>query len=279
LGAKTLLNRSHVICAWNLHQLTLNKSLDCFVIFSSATSLLGSPGQSNHVTANTFLDSLAHYRKAMGLPVISINWGLWSEIGAAARKKAKFKGVGLISPDEGIKILDQLTTEKVTQVGVVPIDWGQFPYKTAFFDNFVQYQTPLTPIEANFLQDFLGLPSEEQRPYLIAYLRSQLSQVLGFDPSEIDMEKGFFDLGMDSLTAVEFKNRLQNDLTITLPSTVAFDYPNGESLANYLMETIVNTTATSAEESEQLIDLSEDDLADLLAQELSEIEEEKNYEL
>ncbi|ELS00023.1 type I polyketide synthase, partial [Gloeocapsa sp. PCC 73106] len=90
---------------WNLHKLT--KDLDRFILFSSAASLLGSPGQGNHVTANYFLDSLAHYRKYLGLPGLSINWGIWASIGAAARQKVSFKGIGAIEPEEGLAILEK----------------------------------------------------------------------------------------------------------------------------------------------------------------------------
>ena len=72
---------------WNLHTLTQDKPLDFFILFSSAASLLGSPGQANHVAANTFLDTLAHYRRSQGLPALSINWGVWSDIGAAAKRQ------------------------------------------------------------------------------------------------------------------------------------------------------------------------------------------------
>ena len=261
--------------AWNLHTLTLDQSLDCFVLFSSATALLGSPGQGNHVTANTFLDSLAHYRQSLGLPAMSINWGVWSEIGAAARKEANFQGIGAISPEAGLAIFEQLMNQSMAQVGVVPIDWSLFPGQAPFFADFWDKQTINIQKESfDFLQQLLTTPAEEQRAFLAAHVRSQIAQVLGFSPQEINMQKGFFDLGMDSLTSVEFKNKLQNTLGVTLSATVAFDYPNVEALVNYLAQEVLEITPVS-EEKTDLASLSEDDIADLLAQELLEIEQGK----
>lgn len=115
--------------AWNLHTLTQNSPLDYFIMFSSAASLLGSPGQANHVAANTFLDTLAKYRHSQNLPALSINWGAWSDIGAAAKRKVgdtmSQRGIGAIAPDEGIEILEYLLTQPITQVGVIPINWSE----------------------------------------------------------------------------------------------------------------------------------------------------------
>jgi len=91
--------------AYYLHQYTQTATLDYFILFSSAAALLGSPGQSNHAAANAYLDSLAHYRKAQGLPALSINWGPWSEIGYASKAKVKLeeKGIAWINPAAGIE--------------------------------------------------------------------------------------------------------------------------------------------------------------------------------
>jgi malonyl CoA-acyl carrier protein transacylase len=261
--------------AWNLHTLTLDTPLDCFILFSSAASLLGSPGQGNHVAANSFLDSLAHYRQSLGLAGMSINWGAWSEIGAAARKQVSFPGIGVISPEQGITLLEQLISESTAQVGVVPIDWSQFPSHTPFFADFLTQAKVILEEQSEFLQQLLATPPQEQRSYLATHVRSQIAQVLGFSPKEIDMHKGFFDLGMDSLTSVEFKNRLQNSLGLVLPSTVAFDYPNLETLVDFLAQEMLEITPVSEEKTEGLANLSGDDIADLLAQELLEIEQGK----
>ncbi|MCH2244560.1 MAG: beta-ketoacyl reductase, partial [Crocosphaera sp.] len=263
--------------AWNLHNLTKDKPLDFFVLFSSAASLLGSPGQANHVTANTFLDTLAHYRRSQGLPALSINWGLWSDIGAAAKRQVKRQGVGAIAPDEGITILEMLMKDSLAQVGVVPIKWDEFlqiEQNIPFFSNFKQQKATSTNSSSNFLQQLEDIPPEEKENYLREHIRAEISQVLGFNPSDVDMEIGFFDLGMDSLTAMEFKNRLQNTFACTFPSTIAFDYPTGDALVSYIAIEVLQLTEETIEplEEDDTENLSQDDIADLLAQELSEIQ-------
>jgi acyl carrier protein len=269
--------------AWNLHLLTQDKPLDFFILFSSAASLLGSPGQGNHMAANTFLDVLAHYRQKLGLPGLSINWGAWSEIGAAAKRQAEtqiaLKGVGAIAPHQGLQILEALMQESSAQVGVVPINWSQFLEAgiiPSFFEDFSQRTGQHSEEQPEFLQQLQATPPEERRACLAAHIRVQIAKVLGFSPSEVDMQKGFFDLGMDSLTSVELKNRLQNSLGCSLSSTVAFDYPTVEALVDYLAQEVLDLSFDAeAGETDSLAELSQDDIADLLAQELLEIEQGK----
>ncbi|MBL8164704.1 MAG: SDR family NAD(P)-dependent oxidoreductase, partial [Anaerolineae bacterium] len=116
--------------AWYLHAETLGQPLDFFVMFSSVASLLGSSGQGNHAAANAFMDALAYHRQASGLPALSINWGAWSEIGAAAERnvagRASEQGMGTISPADGLTILDRLMRGDAPQIGVTPMDWPKF---------------------------------------------------------------------------------------------------------------------------------------------------------
>ena len=268
--------------AWNLHNLTsrgvpwcASTKLDFFILFSSAVSLLGSPGQANHVAANTFLDSLAHYRHSLGLPTMSINWGTWSNIGAAAEKQADTRmsqlGVNAIAPKQGIAILEQLFLGfdppqpplkrgvNIAQIGVINIDWAKFLQQgkfNSFFDEFKQ-SIPQQKISKIELQKELNNANPtERRSLLLDSLRTELGRVLGFQASEVNTKTGFFDLGMDSLTAIEFKNRLQDSIGFTLPSTVAFDYPNLEALADYILSKMFLEAEKSDEEA---------DIAQLLA--------------
>ncbi|HIK08369.1 MAG TPA: SDR family NAD(P)-dependent oxidoreductase [Trichormus sp. M33_DOE_039] len=267
-----------VMGAWNLHTLTQHLPLDFFVLFSSATALLGSPGQANHVAANTFLDTLAHYRTTQGLPALSINWGVWSEVGSAihATSQMQQRGIGAIAPADGIQILQHLMTQPLTQVGVVPIDWRKFAqqgFTSQFFEYFYTSKTPeiaQTPLpqspNGDLLARFSQLDKQAGDELLETYVREQLAKVLGFSPAAINSHTGFFDLGMDSLTAIEFKNRLQTDLQCTLPSTIAFDYPNIQALIRYLSDEVLPSQDTHIEP-----ELSEADIAELLAQELEQL--------
>ncbi|MEM6613028.1 MAG: SDR family NAD(P)-dependent oxidoreductase, partial [Cyanobacteria bacterium P01_C01_bin.72] len=259
--------------AWNLHNLTKDINLDFFILYSSAVSLVGSPGQANHVAANTFLDSLAHYRQSLELPATSINWGTWSNIGEAAEKQADKRmsqlGVNAIAPQQGIAILEQLFIASPTQVGVVDINWNKFLKQgefSSFFNQFKQSKPTQKTTQINLQAELDKAIPTEKRSLLLDYLRSELSRVLGFQASEVDTKTGFFDLGMDSLTAIEFKNRLQDSIGFTLPSTVAFDYPNLGTLTDYVLDKMFPEEANADEEA---------DIADLLAAELAALEGEE----
>ncbi|NJL22128.1 MAG: SDR family NAD(P)-dependent oxidoreductase [Leptolyngbyaceae cyanobacterium SM1_3_5] len=210
--------------AWNLHELTQDRSLDFFVLFSSAASLLGSPGQANHVAANAFLDALAHHRQAIGLPALSINWGVWSEIGSATgqQNRLRSRGVRAIAPATGLQIFGQLLRQNRAQVGVIPIDWSKF----------------IDRVDAPFFADFRSIaqPLVQRRPAsMLTYLQTEVAKVIGLPSAQLPSpQQGFFDLGMDSLMTVELKNRLETNLGVSLTATAIFEHPTIRDLAQHL---------------------------------------------
>ncbi|NUO79142.1 SDR family NAD(P)-dependent oxidoreductase [candidate division KSB1 bacterium] len=121
--------QAKVFGTWNLHTHTQSRELDFFIMFSTGASLIGSAGQGNHAAANMFMDTLAHHRRALGLPALSINWGAWSEIGTVARhhssERFTSRGKSVITPAQGLKIFERLLRDTPPQVGVLPVNWTE----------------------------------------------------------------------------------------------------------------------------------------------------------
>jgi hypothetical protein len=236
-----------VVGTWNLHALTASRPLDFFVLFSSTAALIGQPGQGNYAAANAFMDGVAHLRRARGLPALAINWGPWSEVGLAARggaaERAKSHGIEPIDPANGLSVLQHLLSSPATQVCVLDADWPRF---LATFS--AEQQLPLLrameakaePVAAtapaSSLVDRLAAAPRHQRwPMLLDHVTTQARQVLGLDlTSAIDVQVGLRDLGLDSMMAVELRNRLQGSVGRALRSTLAFDYPSIEAIARHL---------------------------------------------
>ncbi|VFN01602.1 MAG: polyketide synthase 12/epothilone polyketide synthase D, partial [Candidatus Kentron sp. G] len=234
--------------SWNLHTLTRDRPLDFFVCFSSAASLLGNAGQGNYAAANAFMDALVHYRRALGLPGLSLNWGAWAEIGLAAemdrqqQNRLAAMGMGAIDPARGISILAGLMAQtESTQVGVCPMNWPRFLKQRQRIPTFLSEFAHALPdaSSAKFIDQLKATPPEKQRSFLTAHIRSELNRVLGFDPAQpMDADIGFTNLGMDSLMVVESRNRLQASLGRSLSSTLLFKYPTLDSLVDYLLREV-----------------------------------------
>ena len=240
-----------ILGAWHLHRATLDRDLDMFVLFSSRVGVMGNPGQTNHGAANAFLDQLAGHRRALGLAGQAIAWGAWSEIGEAAEQRERIDrrrsalGGRWFTPQQGIRAFDRLVRQDATSAVVMAMDW-------AVFEEAVDRRPPLleellaataeTEAEAAASsQDVLTrlgqAPSGERENVLVSFLQAEVQAVLRL-PSPPAPTVGFFDLGMDSLMAVELRNRLNRAFagTYTAPNTLVFDYPDIVTLADHLAE-------------------------------------------
>lgn len=249
--------------AWNLHTLTQHLPIKFFICFSSVSALLGSPGQGNYAAANAFMDALVHHRRALGLPGMSINWGPWEEVGMAAalsqREQARWAAQGMqaIPLKQGLQVLAAVLEQDQPQVGVLPIQWskflGQFPPDVALplLTNFASAD-PQTPPTSTFRHQLEAASPGERRSLALNHVRAQIAKVLDLKSTEeIDPQQSFSELGMDSLMAVELRNRLQTSLGTAIPASLAFDYPTIEALADYLVQT-VNPSPPSGEARESL---------------------------
>jgi myxalamid-type polyketide synthase MxaC len=248
--------------SWNLHSLTLDVPLDFFVLFSSASSVLGSPGQTNYAAANAFMDALAHLRRAQGLPALSINWGAWSVSGMAAtldeRDQHRWAERGLVamSPADAVASLGELLEGRSAQVAVLPIDWrrycGQFPGGSApaFLSLAVQGQSSAEAIPASaaaLLRAELERAAPRKRlDLLMDHVRDHALHVLGLPPTfSLDAQQGLRDVGLDSLLALELRKRLQSAVECPLPATLAFDYPTVADLARFLAKDVLALELTT----------------------------------
>jgi myxalamid-type polyketide synthase MxaB len=240
--------------ALNLHFLTQHYPLDCFVLFSSAASLLGSGGQANYAAANAFLDALAQARRSIGLPALSLNWAAWQSKGMAARSQTtQGQGMKTIAPATGLSILETLLNQPYSQVGVLPIDWAKWqpaPALQPFIKNLLSPYPPhsLThspthsplplPTNSPSFHQTLNAASPSGRPHcLINHLKAQIAQVMGIQAETLtDLHQGFTEMGMDSLTAVELRNRLQTSLGKPLSISLLYDYPTIATLTAHLLQ-------------------------------------------
>jgi myxalamid-type polyketide synthase MxaB len=234
---------------WNLHSLTRDLPLDFFVCFSSVASFLGSPGQGNYAAANAFMDALSHHRQALGLPGVSINWGPWGDSGMAAslnshdRDRRIEQGIKSIAPERGLQVLGEVLEQDVAQVGVLPVDWSkfieQFPrdFEFPLLDEFAATTEPTPAQKSKFLEQLEAAVPSERPTLLMTHIRSQIAKILGLSSAEqIAPRQRLFDLGLDSLMAIELKNKLEANLGQSLRSTLLFDYPTLEALVDYLAQ-------------------------------------------
>jgi polyketide synthase 12/myxalamid-type polyketide synthase MxaB len=278
-----------VVGAWNLHRFTRDLPLDFFVLFSSVASLLGSPGQGNHAAANAYLDALAWHRRADGLSAVSINWGAWSSIGAAARggvgERLALRGIGEIAPEDGLAALQSLLVWPKPQIGMVPIDWSV--YRRQFASGSepcvlteVLAEAPAAtsgpapaPFQAGFPQTLAAAASGERRPLLIELIRTEVIKGLGLQADkQLPLNEPLSALGVDSLLAVELRNALSSALGLArrLPATLLFDYPSISALTDYLLANVVAVpqAATLTPDEASIASMTDEEAEAMLIKEL-----------
>jgi acyl transferase domain-containing protein/acyl carrier protein len=285
--------------AWVLNQLTLHMQLDFFVLFSSTTALWGVAGLAHYAAANQALDLIAQWRHERGLRALSVNWGAWQEMRLASEAdKDLFERAGLLAmPNaKALAALERLISTDRASAVVASIDWNILPvvYEARrarpLFSEMRSY--PQNENAGFASGNSAGAKSEVslqlksaspagRRDLLNAHLRSQVGTILGYDRSrEIDLEQGLFDMGMDSLMAMELRGQLQRSLGVPLPSTLTFNYPTIKALIDYLLSDALGFDSASTQrettplprpkpakvlsEDSPTNDLSEDELSALL---------------
>jgi acyl transferase domain-containing protein/acyl carrier protein len=264
--------------AWELHVQTQALPLDFFVCFSSRAALLGSPGQGNHAAASAFLDALAHHRRAHGLPGLSINWGPWADASIApeVRSRLQAHGEGLIEPETGMHLFARALAQGTSQIAAMLIDWALYgaAYPAPEFLAALGINAP----GPSLLQRLADAPPDRRAELLEGFVRSEVGRVLGHAPEALPRAQGFAELGMDSLGAIELRTHLEHALGCRLPATLAFDYPTVDALVAHLLERLPPRPgpADVPTGTDDLDHLTREELAALLASELSTLEKGRN---
>ncbi len=241
--------------AWRLHRALQQRGLrpDFFVMYSSLSAVLGSPGQGNYVAANAFLDALSQYRHVHDLAATSISWGAWKDVGMAARgnaaTRAAAQGFDALSPAQGMHVLGLLLRDGISSAAIAPVDWPRVARQFGDLQPPVLLQDLLTqtstasagnaarlgaPLAAAI--DYAALPASDRPAQLAALVRRELALVLALPDGSgaIVDDEAFSSLGLDSLTAVELRNRLQLALRRPVPATAAFEWPTVAQLSVHL---------------------------------------------
>ncbi|MCY4594958.1 MAG: SDR family NAD(P)-dependent oxidoreductase [Bryobacterales bacterium] len=251
--------RPKVLGAWHLHRATLDRDLDLFVLFSSMAGVLGSPGQSNHAAANAFLDQLAGHRRALGLSAQTIAWGAWSGLGEAEEQRERIErqlaasGTRWITPQQGLKALDTLVRQDVTRAAVSAVDWDVLAESIDSRPPFLEDLLTVAAVDdsdassGDLLTQLRETPAAERKGLLVSFILQELKSVLRLS-SLPSPSVGFFDLGIDSLMAVELRNRLNRAFAgeYVASNTAVFDYPNATDLSQHLIAELGEFSETPA---------------------------------
>jgi acyl transferase domain-containing protein/acyl carrier protein len=243
---------------WLLHDILKHEPLDFLVFFSSASAVLSSPRLGPYAASNAFLDAMADYRTSAGLPALSINWGVWSDAGMAARsessmaRKVSERGMGGMRTAEGLHCLGRLIGNAKGQVCVMPVDWGRWTalypayMSKPFFSSLRNCAEAISDqtrsavgrvaereSEPQILQ-LLNMSPDERKERLVQYLSETLAVILGVAVDTVDPSHPITDFGLDSLMALEFRNRINSEFRVMIPTVHLLQGPCLEELAGRL---------------------------------------------
>jgi myxalamid-type polyketide synthase MxaE and MxaD len=243
--------RPKMVGGWLLHRLLEDAPLDFFVLFSSAGSLLGQPGQGNYAAANAFLDALAHHRRAGGKPALSINWGAWSGLGFADTAGGKrlatrlaLLGINSLATADALEVMGRLLRQRSIQTAAVPVDWSRYLQfypegtESPLLSDLAHEAAGSSPRAGNpgeKRDKLLAAEPAERRQLVQTYLTEIVARVLGLPTSKVDVQQPLSNLGLDSLMAVELKNRIAVDLGVNVPMVTFLSEPSVEQATERLL--------------------------------------------
>jgi acyl transferase domain-containing protein/acyl carrier protein len=221
------ISRAKIFGAWLLHQHLKSVPLDFFVLFSSATSLVGWVGQGNYAAGNAFLDALSHYRHSLGMPAMTINWGLWGDVGMIARERRsgelRDKGMIPIPARAGLEIFERLLAVQPAQIGVMPTDTRTLGVPPNWRQGYLNWYTRTrvaadsgAPPDGELFRKILLMAPEEKQSCIESCVLSAAAHVLHVDTASLSLQENVTSLGMDSIIAVELMNRIARQLSVQI---------------------------------------------------------------
>ncbi|MFF1658895.1 SDR family NAD(P)-dependent oxidoreductase [Streptomyces sp. NPDC058255] len=237
--------------AHNLHHATRHLDLTVFALFSSVAGTYGTAGQSSYAAANAYLDALAQQRRAQGLPAVSLGWGAWADGGMAATLseadlgRLARTGIGALEPAHGLELFDAALALGVPDVVPMALDVAGLRARGGEVPSLLRGLIRATARRAaqsgtgsspdSLAQRLAGLGAEQRDAFLLDLVRGEVAAALNYAGSEaVDERRGFKELGIDSLTAVELRNRLNKTTGLRLPATLVFDHPSPLAVAHLL---------------------------------------------
>jgi myxalamid-type polyketide synthase MxaC len=252
-----------MVGGWLLHRLLTDIPLELFVLFSSFSSFLGSPGLGSYSAANSFLDTLAHHRRSLGQVGLSVNWGPWAEAGMAARLlaaeeskgdqwKGISNGVSALSTERALEAIERLLEEGAVQTGVMSIDWKAWHRWTYGDLSVAPYLSPLiseygagaATKTGGGRERVLDIQSEQSTETVDSYLVEQLARILKVPLPSVDREKPLVNMGLDSLMSIELKNQIQIDLGVSVAISHLIQSPTILELTDLVVKLLGDSHST-----------------------------------
>jgi NADP-dependent 3-hydroxy acid dehydrogenase YdfG/aryl carrier-like protein len=287
-GCEAILNPK-VRGTWILHELTRHLPLDFFLLFSSIAAVWGARGQGHYAAANQFLDAFAHYRRALGLPALSVNWGPWAGVGMATEEFRTWisrLGVTALQPTQALEALRQLLTTEQTQVTVAQVNWRTFkpvyevrrrrplleavaaPTDQEF--RAAQAQTSNSPAVAQLALEHC--PRDERLALIEQFVHDQIIRVLGHSSFQsLNINQSLMEFGLDSLMMIELKNWVEKNLAVDVPLSCFFEAASIGQLAVQIFERFDTIAASGRPQNELAVAASSSQKAGELLKNLDQL--------